>query len=420
VRHVLLFFLLAAALPAQDADAHLRRARELLKSMTPGKLDAAKLEEARQELKAAIRLNPTDTAALVDLAKVHVFRREYDEAVTAAGQALRVDPKHLEAQLTRASALIGAGKPGVARLFLQDALGQYPGNPDVLFNLGLACLADRRLPEAEDAYQQLRKVEPQGMRGLQSLVRVYFAMEDPERALRLMQEEAAKAPDRVEVQRLLAVVAVNAKKYDQAIDVLKGLAGKSEKPNAEIWALLGDAYSRNGDSKNSADAFRRAHQTEPNNAAYAWTFGAAADSAGLKKEAEAAYRDALRLRPDTGPVLNNLAYLLADTGGDVKEALKLAQRARELMPTNPEISDTLGWIYLKSGMPDAALAAFQALVARYPSSAAFRFHYAVALAEKGRKAEALPELKRALEEGPTAGDRNRIQDLIQRLEAPQP
>ncbi len=62
--------------------------------------------------------------------------------------------------------------------------------------------------------------------------------------------------------------------------------------------------------------------------------------------------------------LNNLAFLMAETGGDLDDALTKAQRAKQLLPSLYEISDTLGWIYLKKNLADKAIDIFKDLVAK--------------------------------------------------------
>jgi predicted Zn-dependent protease len=67
------------------------------------------------------------------------------------------------------------------------------------------------------------------------------------------------------------------------------------------------------------------------------------------------YEDAVRLDPSLAVAKNNLAYLLADTGGNLDRALDLAQEARGLLPDNANAADTLGWVLYKKNSPDAAV-----------------------------------------------------------------
>ena len=45
------------------------------------------------------------------------------------------------------------------------------------------------------------------------------------------------------------------------------------------------------------------------------------DGSGKKEEAERAYRATLQLDPDNAIAMNNLAFLLAERGGDLDQAL---------------------------------------------------------------------------------------------------
>ena len=99
-----------------------------------------------------------------------------------------------------------------------------------------------------------------------------------------------------------------------------------------------------------------------------------------------------KAHPDDAPALNNVAFFLADTGGDLDEALRLVRNALAKMPGQPSFSDTIGYIYLKKGMLDSALQSFSTLARKYPTSASFRYHFARALLQKGDKAVARKEL----------------------------
>ena len=73
------------------------------------------------------------------------------------------------------------------------------------------------------------------------------------------------------------------------------------------------------------------------------------------------YRDAMKIDPNNAMVLNNLAYLMTQTGGNLDEALTLAQRAKQQLPNLTEVSDTIGWIYMKKNLNDSAIEIFRDL-----------------------------------------------------------
>jgi len=75
-------------------------------------------------------------------------------------------------------------------------------------------------------------------------------------------------------------------------------------------------------------------------------------------EAAASYRRASRAKP-TAKTLERVAHCLYNGKGDMKEAADFAKRARDAAPDDPNISLTLGKIYLEAGMKQSALAEFE-------------------------------------------------------------
>src|SRR5258708_25601354 len=117
--------------------------------------------------------------------------------------------------------------------------------------------------------------------------------------------------------------------------------------------------------------------------------------AGSMDEARTLYQSVAKTHPENAPALNNVAFFLADTGGDLDEALRLAKNALAKVPGQPSFSDTVGYIYLKKGMLDSAIQSFSTLAHRYPASASFRYHLRMALLQKWQQALAKKELQTA-------------------------
>ena len=83
---------------------------------------------------------------------------------------------------------------------------------------------------------------------------------------------------------------------------------------------------------------------------------------GDRSNALQQYTKVLETDPSNVRALNNAAFLLADYANKPDEALKYAERAKELAPDNPEIEDTLGWVLYRKGVYDVALRHLNAAV----------------------------------------------------------
>ena len=111
-------------------------------------------------------------------------------------------------------------------------------------------------------------------------------------------------------------------------------------------------------------------------------------------------------------VLNNLAYLLAETGGNLDEALGFASTGARKAPDNPNLQDTLAWIHVKKGNASTAIPILSSITQKYPNDATFHYHYAAALLRKGDRTEARLELQTALSKQPSQPLEGQIRSLL--------
>jgi Flp pilus assembly protein TadD len=171
-----------------------------------------------------------------------------------------------------------------------------------------------------------------------------------------------------------------------------------------------------GDINGSIQFLYKAREAMPANSTVGVELALALAAAGRKQDAKDAYEQAIKLNPQDGVALNNLAFLIAESGsGDLDQALTYAQRAKQVFPNLTEVSDTLGWIYLKKNMSDNAMDIFQGLVNQKPENSTYRYHLGMALAQKGDKPRAIRELQQALRSNPGKDEENKIKDLISKL-----
>jgi Flp pilus assembly protein TadD len=145
--------------------------------------------------------------------------------------------------------------------------------------------------------------------------------------------------------------------------------------------------------------------------------GMIAEQQGAIQRAVVQYEKVLEVDPNHAIALNNLAYLLAETTADLDRALSLVQKARSQRPDDPNIADTLAWIYIKRNLNDSAIQILDPVIAKHPKVALWRYHLGLALFQKGDRARARQELETALRSNPSNEDRQRIRDLLSKAGA---
>jgi Tfp pilus assembly protein PilF len=80
-------------------------------------------------------------------------------------------------------------------------------------------------------------------------------------------------------------------------------------------------------------------------------FNTLAYAAWTKKQSRSAidlYEKALEIDTDNATALNNMGYILADTGLDTTRGLRLCKRVADAKPKNAAYLDSLGWAYYKN------------------------------------------------------------------------
>ncbi|MBL8293837.1 MAG: tetratricopeptide repeat protein, partial [Bryobacterales bacterium] len=139
------------------------------------------------------------------------------------------------------------------------------------------------------------------------------------------------------------------------------------------------------------------------------------EAAGRKGEVRPVYEQIIKLAPDNAVALNNMAFLLAESGQDLDQALTYAQRAKQQLPNNLDVADTLGWVYIKKNLSDDAIKIFRDLVLQKPDNATWRYHLALALFQKGDKLQAKKELEVALKTKRNSEEEQKIKELLGRI-----
>jgi Flp pilus assembly protein TadD len=305
-----------------------------------------------------------------------------------------------------------------SRVVLDGMLKVNPSSPEATFELGVLNLAEKKYKDAETTFRRAYELNPANPRGLMGVVETYMAQGMSDKALQLLQSECAKTPTRMDFHLALGNVEVRAGRFDMAIGEFRTVLANTPpgtKGQGQLYLQIGETYRRKGDFAAAVSAFQEARKTLPDDenllSVLAMTLGAA----NRWPEARQVYEATMKLDPSNGIILNNLAYGMAEHNGDLDQALTLAQQAKRMLPTMPEVSDTLGWIYLKKNLPDQAMPIFQELITKNPLRPTFHYHLAMAMAQKGDKAQAKDEVKKALGLNPASDEKKQIQDFQGRL-----
>jgi Tfp pilus assembly protein PilF len=108
----------------------------------------------------------------------------------------------------------------------------------------------------------------------------------------------------------------------------------------------------------------------------------------------------LETDPSNVQALNNAAYLLADYAHKPDEALKYAQRAKELSPESASVDDTLGWVLYKKGLYSAAITHLEQASNKLKVQVVPQYHLSMAYFKSGDNRRGSQVLQTALQRNP--------------------
>jgi len=418
-----------------DAERRVERAAELF--------EQRKLDEALEELQAAVGINPYNAGWLYNLALTLDELGRSDEAIDAYKQALQLEPDDIAALYRLGVNLHRGGRYREAietlekvtsidsefesayciRIASHTELSEhdeaeqafYLGRlakehcPTCYFNMGVSLAARGLYDRAIYCWQRTLELQPNHPQGHLKLAAAFRSRGELQRARKHALARLRQAPrdDRamLELVDLLLQLGRSDDAGAQLETVAPGAMQKS--PNLlyarGIWLLAKDRLAE------AAEAFFATLQLDPTFPRAHLRMAQIRLRMGKLIEAKTHLRSELLLRPDDPRTLSDLANLLIDTS-ETRSAVVCLRRLTLLRPNDLFAWQNLAVAHFLRHQYDDGIAACHRALEIQSDSTAVMHNLAVALSDLGRYDEALAVLAPL---GPGAGDD--CADLILRI-----
>ena len=360
-------------------------------------LGKGRAEDAQASVMAALRLRPEAAEAHYVLAAVRLRRGEVLSSVEELDRAIARNPLFLPARTELARYRIVSKAPDVALEVLGRASAGQRSAPSVLASRAWALLATgdgarlravldatgNRTPEAAAALrvpEALFRLEQGDTAGARTIAEEMLRADSSDvRAWLLLARAGATgsgvsgalesarrsaAGGGVDAGLFRGGLAMAARHYREAEDVLKETADGSGGLNAELETALARAEILNGKVSAAEPRLRRLAAAAPGDMDARFLLGAAQQMAGAWAAAAESYEKVLAANSEYVPALHNLAFLLAEHRGRADEALHFAESARELAPESASVEDVFGWVLYRRGLSSLALIHLRAAAAQ--------------------------------------------------------
>ena len=423
----------------KDTDALLSRSTIYLVN---GKADAA-----QQDLLQVLHFHADSAQAHFLLAKVHQMRGDSLNQRNELNEALRIRPGFLQARVQLAQALLASGAAQSA-LDLLNAREVPQNNLGVIAQKNWTLLALKQNDEArqevarglaaarapelllQDAYLKIQQKEysaaraslaealnrsPENLRILRLMAASYEAEKQPDTAVRMVREYAARHPKSAPVQEFLAELLMVRGQRQEARQVLFAVV-KDNPGFTPARISLAQLDMAEGHASDAIKALSEVLDRNPKNVIARMLLAGIQDSGGNHTAAVDAYKKVLDVQPANVVALNNVAYDLAEYANRPDEALQYAQKAAELQPDAPAVENTLGWVLYRKGLYSTALPYLEKAAEKEPS-ARRKCHVAMAYLRMGDQEKGQKNLEAALKLDPNVPEIHAAQQILDEMRA---
>jgi tetratricopeptide (TPR) repeat protein len=251
------------------------------------------------------------------------------------------------------------------------------------------------LKAARKAYEEAASLSPNNAEVLMGLIRVDIAAGQPALAIRRIEETMKVATPTP------AFLTLAGSAYAMAGDLKKAEAAwqravHTDPSRLQGYGLLAQLYVRQNRLDEAVDSFKEILKRDEKSVPANTMLGMLYDLRGRPAEAEAQYKKTLSFDARAAVAANNLAWIYSSRSDRLDEALGLAQVAIQQLPDEPNVNDTIGWIYYKKNLAAQAIHHLEISVQKGPQQAERLFHLGMAYMMAGKMVKAKVALERAL------------------------
>jgi putative PEP-CTERM system TPR-repeat lipoprotein len=357
-------------------------------------------DEAIKAFLEALRLQPRSVFVRVALAHLQIARGDSRAALDFAREAVKAAPQDGTAHFALARALYADGQVDEALVALQPVARALPDSAEVLALLGRLQQRKGDLAVARQTFVRALERDPSSADALGGLLSVDLAGKRGSDAVRMVEKVLASQPNNA---RALIIAG---RTYAAVGDLAKSEAvlrkALEADPSAlEAYHVLGQIFVRQKRLDDAREAYERRVAESPSDISAHTMVGMILLVQGKYPDARSRFEKILAIDPHAAVAANNLAYLDANAGQNLDVALSRAQMAKNVLPDEPDVNDTLGWVYVKRDLPALAIPHLEFAVSKDPANPLYQFHLGMAHLKAGNTAAASRNLQRALQLAPS-------------------
>jgi arylsulfatase A-like enzyme/tetratricopeptide (TPR) repeat protein len=334
---------------------------------------------ARRRYGLAMLRDQSHPAPAIALMRLAEERGDWKSAAEHAAQLVARFPAGPEGYSNLATFLARAGEgeraEAAARLYMQ----RFPDREDAPALLAMSLRVQGKSAEAAEVLDAAESVHGPAPEFDHERALIFGSQGNAEAGIEAVRAAIAEHPDEPRYYSTLAALAFSSgdlEAGDTAVDAALAIDPTFLEP-LKLRATFRTA-TRDFDRAN-ADLGRYL-AARPYDAAMHFMQGVVFEQEGHHSEATSAYLRSIELDEAAFAPYNNLAMLLVEIG-EIDEAVRMANRAYARASANPQVVETLGWVYLQKGLAARAVKLLERARAMNPDSTDTLHHLELAYRE---------------------------------------
>ena len=372
-------------------------------------------ELAQKAIETAIQITPDNDRSHTLSAQVNLLRGNGIEASKEAATALKINKRNFTAAKILVQAMV-LQKAFDKAIQLVESIDKkiVEQDIDLLGAVGMAYLGKNNKEAATATFAQLLKIAPDNTKAL-SVLTALTAGNDLDQAIALITKHIS-TNEAGSHYILLGDLYLKKQQNDMALQAFEK-AQELNPADPQGYIYRARLLHHLGKAEESIAQYNELLTSQPQSIAALMGLATALESQDKTAEAIAAYKKILDLKPDFPAAANNLAWLIVSQEGDLGEALRLAMQAKQALPDQPNIADTLGWVHYKRQSYNLAISQFSHALAGRPNDPTFGFHLALARYANGEKTEAIALLQEVVAGEKQFNERDEAQATLQKWQS---
>jgi tetratricopeptide (TPR) repeat protein len=356
---------------------------------------AGAYERAAGRYESALALN-WSKELIIEMAEFYNQYKNYDKALALYRSILTTDKEDEQASIgmVQTFLLMDREKQAFAELARIRSFSKNPGKIDLIeiqifINRGKLAAAEKQL------LSMIKKKKSSQAEYL--LAVVYMEQKKPDMALNILRNIGPKSDEYEDSLFLQIRILRDTKHLIQAVALLEKIIADKATRKPLYYALLSSLYQEIPDMQRGLSILTDGIGQYPDNEQLLFESAILQEKTGNHIQAMTTMEKILKIQPDHPEALNYIGYTWADENKNLDLALSYIKRAIVQKPANGFIRDSLGWVYFRLGDFSRAKEELEKAVSLEPRDPHIFDHLGDACKALGQKDKALEAYTKTLE-----------------------